>query len=353
MLVEIARCLAADRRLHGGVDVAGRQSVAGRLGPVDVDAHGRLSQRTQHRQIDHARDLCHHVADLVGGTFQHLQIGAVELHRVLALHAGGCLLDVVLDVLREVEVHTRELVCEPVHHLLGQRLLADLARPFVGRFQRHEEFGVKEAGGVGAVIGAAVLGDHGDRLGEAAHHRAHAIDVAVAFLQRNRGRQSGADPEVAFFQLGQEFQPQRLHGKACDHQQHDHAADHDDPVAQRESGHRRIDVVQEADDKGFLLIHLARQQQRAQRRGHGEGGQQPTGDGVGVGFRHRPEDVTFDAAEGEQRHEGGDDDGCSEEDALAHLDGGIGDHRELAAQFRGVAHPLQHRRMGETISGLL
>ena len=45
-LVEIAGRLAADGRLHGGVDVARRQPVAGGARAIDVDPHGRLAERT-------------------------------------------------------------------------------------------------------------------------------------------------------------------------------------------------------------------------------------------------------------------------------------------------------------------
>src|SRR5581483_1081432 len=63
-LVEIARGIAADRDSNGRVDVAGRQSVARRLGAVDVDLHGRLAERGKHRKIGDARDRGQHGFDL-------------------------------------------------------------------------------------------------------------------------------------------------------------------------------------------------------------------------------------------------------------------------------------------------
>jgi hypothetical protein len=39
-----------------------------------------------------------------------LQIIAVDLHRILSLHAGGRLLDVVLDILREIELDAWKLL---------------------------------------------------------------------------------------------------------------------------------------------------------------------------------------------------------------------------------------------------
>ena len=90
------------------------------------------------------------------------------------------------------------------------------------------------------------------------------------------------------------------------------------------------------DDRvGFRFPVL--QQQRRQRGRHGEGGEQPAGDGVGIGFGHRAEDMSLDPAHGEQRDEAGDDDGGGEEDALVHLGRRVRDHREFAAEFRGAA----------------
>ena len=134
------------------------------------------------------------------------ELVAEQLDGVLALDARGGLLDVVLDVLREVEFHTGKLLFQGGGELRGQLVLVDPARPGVERLQRNEEFGVEESRGIGAVVRPAVLGD--DRLDfrEALDHAPHAVDVAVALLQGDRLRQRGADPEIAFLELRQELQ---------------------------------------------------------------------------------------------------------------------------------------------------
>src|ERR1019366_10201484 len=45
--VQIAGTLAADGGLNHGVDVAGRQTIARRAHPIDVDTNRRLPQRTE------------------------------------------------------------------------------------------------------------------------------------------------------------------------------------------------------------------------------------------------------------------------------------------------------------------
>ena len=108
-LVDACHLLAADRRLHHGVDVADREAVARRLGAVDPHHEVGLAEQVERRRIGDARHLGELVLHRVGQPLQLGEIAAENLHRVLALHAGHRLLDVVLDVLREVEVDAEEL----------------------------------------------------------------------------------------------------------------------------------------------------------------------------------------------------------------------------------------------------
>src|SRR6266702_1924151 len=60
---------------------------------------------------------------------------------------------------------------------------------------RCEELRVEQTGGVGAVVRAAVLRHHRFHLGPAADQLPHLVDIGVAFLQRDRRRQRGANPQ--------------------------------------------------------------------------------------------------------------------------------------------------------------
>ena len=160
-LVQIAGALAADRRLNHGIHVARREAIARGAHAVHVDANGRLAQRAQHREIRDARHLGQHRGDAIGRLLQGLQVVAVDLDGVLALDPGCGLLDVVLDVLREIEIHARETAApaRPVMSWVSFSLSTP-GRPGLEGLQRHEEFGVEETGGIGAVVGPAVLRDH-------------------------------------------------------------------------------------------------------------------------------------------------------------------------------------------------
>ena len=56
--------------------------------------------------------------------------------------------------------------CSLLVIVIGQLVLVHAGGPRVERLQRHEEFGVEEAGGVGAVVRPAVLRHHGDDFGK-------------------------------------------------------------------------------------------------------------------------------------------------------------------------------------------
>ena len=155
--VEVAGALAADRRLHHRIHVARRKPVARRPHAVHVDANRGLAQRSQDREIRDSGYLCQHSGDLLRRFLQGLQIVAVHLDGVLAFDAGCRLFDVVLDVLREIEVHAGKLLIQGVRHVLSELVLVDARRPCLERLQRHEEFSVEETRGVGAVVRPAVL----------------------------------------------------------------------------------------------------------------------------------------------------------------------------------------------------
>ena len=168
------------------------------------------------------RHLLQHAADRRAATLlQVLQVGAADLDGVLGVDAGGRLLDVVLDVLREGEVDAGEALAQRVAP--SRRPASPCRGPsrhLSHRLQRHEELAVGEAVGIGAVVRPAVLGDDGLDLGEALDQAAHAVDVAVALVERHRGRQRGAHPDVAFLELGQELQPDRARRQGGDADQH-------------------------------------------------------------------------------------------------------------------------------------
>src|SRR5262249_52818612 len=120
LLIEIARGLPADGGLDRGVDVTGRQPITRGGLPVDIDAQRRLAERGEDRKIGHAAYFAHRGFDLVRGFRQHDDVVADQLDRVLAFDAGYGFLDVVLDVLREVEVDAWKLRLQSFIDLLGE-----------------------------------------------------------------------------------------------------------------------------------------------------------------------------------------------------------------------------------------
>ena len=101
-------------------------------------------------------------------------------------------------------------------------------------------------------------------------------------------------------------------------------------------------------DQRVLLRAVLTQQHRRQCGRDGEGGEERADDSIGIGLAHRPEDPALNAAQGEERDEGGDDDQGREEDRLIHLGGGA-QNGQLHARKPGAArdHPLMRVAPGQ------
>src|SRR5271163_1409420 len=81
--------------------------------------------------------------------------------------------------------------------------LSTPAGPSLAIFQRRQELGLEEAGRISAVIGPAMLRDDRLNLWKALDELAHAIDIVLALLERDRRRHGRADPEIALLEMGQ------------------------------------------------------------------------------------------------------------------------------------------------------
>ena len=132
---------------------------------------------------------------------------------------------------------------------------------------------------------------------------------------------------------------------------------HDAAACQRAAQHRNIDSVQEAHEEGFGLLDMRGQDDRAQRRRYRKRRKQPARQRIGIGPRHRAEDIALDAAQREQRDKGRDDDRGGEEDRardvgrrrqdrmMLHVHDGVGRNR-LELGFReplGLRQPAEDR----------
>ena len=82
-------------------------------------------------------------------------------------------------------------------------LVEDGTPPIFG-LEIDEVFGVEEAGGIGAVVGAAGLADDLGDFGKRGHDIARLVGEGDAFGGA-AGRQGAADPDGAFVKVGKEF----------------------------------------------------------------------------------------------------------------------------------------------------
>ncbi len=157
-------------------------------------------------EVRDAGDRAHHLHDLIALRLKRLQVGAIQLHRQLTLHAAHRLFDVVRDGLREVPDHAGHLLQLTVH--CADEFILVLVKdgtPLVLGLEVDEVLGIEEAGGVGAVVRAANLADDLGDLWEARQHDSGLVGDGEALGGAGAGGQGTAHPDGAFIEVGQEL----------------------------------------------------------------------------------------------------------------------------------------------------
>ena len=104
-------------------------------------------------------------------------------------------------------------------------------RPILRLLERHEELDVVEAGRIGAVVGAADLGQDQLDLVVFLHDRRAIFTFCTVSSSETLNGNSAGDPEIALFQLGHELlaeEKQRADG--CQHHQSDEAQERQPPA---------------------------------------------------------------------------------------------------------------------------
>src|SRR5262249_24308600 len=100
------RC-AAQCRVDNGVDVAGIKAVSGRLLAIDLDIQIGLATNPKYSEILDSLDLLQFTQNLTCKLLEDDLVAANDLDRIGPLDAGQRLFDVVLNVLRKIEIHSR------------------------------------------------------------------------------------------------------------------------------------------------------------------------------------------------------------------------------------------------------
>src|SRR5581483_11423817 len=351
-LVDAGDLLAADRGLHHGVHVVDGDAVARRPGAVDLDHEVGLAEQVEGAGVGDARHLGDFGGDLLRQALELVEVGAENLDRVLAFHPRYGFLDIVLDVLREVEVDADELAFQLRGQFLHQPLLGPARRPLIRWLERHEELGDEGAVRIGGVVAAALFGNDGADRRIAQDDLADLIDGGLPGLERDGRRQHAADPEVALLELRQELGAEIGGEHAADEEK---AAGNDRGprrVAHGEDQHPLVERADAPDQEGLDFGELVRQQNRGHDRRHREGRDHGAEQRIGVGARHRPEDLALDALHGEQRQDRRDRDDHREEDGAVDLDRG-GEHAVQLVAQPAFAAELVARVMGQMAEDVL
>ena len=205
-LEDLGQRVPAHRGLHRILHVGDVDLIAS--GRIAVHCHVQigLAQHAKHSQILNALDLGHDLDDLVTLGFENFQVVAVDLGGQRAFHSAHRLLHVVFDGLGETPDHARDFVELAIHG--GDQFVFVLVKhrpPFFFRLEVDEEFGIKKAGRVGAVIRTAHLAGTLRHFGKRAQHDASLVRDPDALVRAGAGRKRAAHPERAFIEVRQKF----------------------------------------------------------------------------------------------------------------------------------------------------
>ena len=227
-------------------------------------------------------------------------------------------------------------------HLGNELVLGNLAFPVVGRVQVHEEFLVKEARGVGTVVGAAGLRNHAPYFRKFLEHLPELLGVVVRIFQADAQRHRGPHVNRAFVEVGQKLGAHEVKCTYAQHQRHQGRGHGAAWVGHYLIKQRRVGAVQELNERVVPLAHVLVQQNRRehrhQREGQQQGPQQRKADGESQGT----EQLALHFLEGENRDKRRDDDELGGEDGLAHLQARAQD----TAQLRPLVEALHALVLG-------
>src|SRR5215469_219872 len=193
--------LATESSLYDRCYVTDVKAVTRARDPVRSDHKIGLAERSIDREFGDTADLAHHRHYLVRDLFVGSQIRTEYLDGVRSFHARKCLVDVVLDILRVLEIHARHFVDQLAVDSRDQAGFRQSVGPLAGRFEIYRDFRVEEAGGLGAAVGTSHLRNYGGDFRKAAQYGSHAICQAVRFDERDGKRHRRAQPDISFLQL--------------------------------------------------------------------------------------------------------------------------------------------------------
>ena len=100
-----------------------------RAAAVDLGVEVRLLQNREYSEIGSTANVAHPVADLSGDSRKDFKIWPEHFYRVDRLDAGHALPNVVVNALRQIEIHAGQLAQEIHINALGKNVLGDARRP--------------------------------------------------------------------------------------------------------------------------------------------------------------------------------------------------------------------------------
>ncbi len=361
----------SDGGLNGILNVCDVDLIARSLLAVHLDIEVRLAQNSKDSKVLDSVDLAHGIDDLIGHGLEKFEVITVNLHGEFAFDSADRFLHVVGDRLRKTPDDARNFVQFALHRGDHSFLVFVKHRPplFLG-FQVHEVLGIEKTRGIRSVIRASYLARALSNLGKGTKHDAGLVRQADALSRSGAGRESAANPECAFIQVGQKLRADHsTHGEIKGDDQAKNRSTHGhQPMLDRPFHSDAIARFQEFQYRVAPFGHAFAEQHAGEngRDQHGkhEGAEERKGHGPGHGM----EQASLDPLQSEDWQVGGNDDRDGVEDrpldfvrrfadalhrrlivgaAMAHVADDVLHHDHRAVHN----HPEIQRAKGEQVCG--
>src|ERR1017187_7306192 len=308
----LADRIATDRGLNCVLNVGSIDTETVRLFAIDHDVNVGLTEHPEQPEIGNPGDRPHYGHDLFAFLLQIFQVGAEDLHGKFTFNAADGFFHVVGDGLGESPGHAGNLLDFVVHGLDQQFLAAtELRTPFTARLEIDEVLGVEEAGGVGAVIGAADLRYHFRHFRKAGENNARLVHHFAAGSGTCTGGQGAASPDRTLIEMGKELRANHSRESKVAHQgkTHDRRGQNDGPPNHDPTQRPLITGRNPLDDRVVPGMRAFTENIACEHRRKDDGKQQRAQQCERHGPRHGLEEAALHPLQGEDRQVGDDDNG--------------------------------------------
>ena len=274
--------------------------------------------------VARAGNVAQHTDHFVRVLAQQREILPIEVNGQIALDSGEQIVRVHLDGLRITEARTGHLFGDLLVERFDQPLAVVRGHPLFAWLQHDVHVGHVDAHRIDGDLGATGAAHDAGDFGERQQGLLEPSRLGERLLQGNAGQAHHGEHVGAFVELRQKlFAHSGAHGERGREDAHRESA-HRLREAHGSRERRRIDALDQAEERALLVVGVAREHPRRKSWDERDREDERRPEREEHGERHGPEHPTFGATQRHDGHVHERDDGFAEGRGGAHLDGRFG-----------------------------